>query len=177
MWEPSPLHPPLSWALWEESTDGAPPPAGASGLCQLGPRVGRKEQLFSGRPPPSLESGEGVKWGELLFQEEEGRSKSLTCPPPPRPPCWAGLLPSLKLGRREVIAHGVCLAVSTPAGISPSMLWSLSPGKPSRASPYRNCECGCSGGKSSKCVCDAVTVSLWNWQGRVALGTPCLSES
>ena len=47
---------PLLWPCpglcGEGNTDGAPPPAGASALCQLGPRVGRREQLFSETPPP-----------------------------------------------------------------------------------------------------------------------------
>lgn len=140
------------------------PPAGASALCQLGPRVGRKEQLFP--ETPSLGSGEGVKWGELLFQEEQGHWKSLTCPPPPRPSCWAELVlvvsflldssppSSWVRGRSGCSLGSVCLAVSTPAGISPSMLWSLSPGKLSRASPYRNCECGgFQGPEQQVCVC------------------------
>lgn len=39
-------------------------------------------------------------------------------------------------------------SLSNPTGTSPSMLWSLSPGKPCRGFPYRNCEC-----EQQGCVC------------------------
>lgn len=69
MWETWPA-PPLapSGLCGDGSTDGAGPPAGASALCQLGPRVGG-QQLFP--ETPSLGSREGVKWGEPLLSQEE----------------------------------------------------------------------------------------------------------
>ena len=73
------------------------------------------------------------------------------------------------------------------------MLWSLSPGKPSRASPYRNCECEDFQGQEQQvcvcvcvCVCPraleplcegmcrCVCVELWGG-GVFSLGTACLA--
>lgn len=51
-----------------------PPPAGASALCQLGPRVGRKEQLFSGPPPWSL--GRGLRGVSSCSRKKKGTGRA-----------------------------------------------------------------------------------------------------
>lgn len=131
MWEPSPaplLRPGL---CGEESTDGAPSPSWDLSTLPAGAKGG--EEGAAVLWTPSLESGEGVKWGELLFQEEEEHWKSLTCAPSPRPPCWAGLLgyspPSswVKLGGREVAAHwGLSRCLNSRRNLSFNALESLS---------------------------------------------------
>lgn len=149
------------------------PPAGASALCQLGPRVGEGERLFL-QTPSSLGSGRGLSGVNPCCPREKMGLKEPNQPPPPKAsptgylwlwPGWGSqmstsswLLPSLALGQTEVgsLKGSVC-SVSTPAGISPSTLWSLSPGKRSRASPYRNCECGSFQGQGQQ-VCECVCV-------------------
>lgn len=120
----------------------------------------------------------------LVVPGRRGGLKEPNLPPPLQcPPDWlrAGEgTPDVSFPLGSSLLHtgsqrgrwltGSVSSVSTPAGIFLSMLWSLSPGKPSRASPYRNCEC--EGIPGARVVCVRVCAHM-SAAGTVSLCEAC----
>ena len=89
------------------------PPAGASALCQLGPRVGEGERLLL-QTPSSLGSGRGLSGVNPCCPREKMGLKEPTQPPTPMPRPWATC---------SCQGRGGGARCQLPPGSSPRSLW------------------------------------------------------